>query len=152
MEIRAARPDDAQQIADLLGQLGYKSTSQQVDRRLANMTAETGQHVLVAELEGKVVGLTTLNIRHVISGDAPFARIASVVVAESLRSRGIGGRLIDAVESIAREAGCERIEVTSGAHRPRAHEFYLRRGYVEFPRRFIKQLGPPAASPRGSGG
>ena len=145
MEIRAALPTDAQQIADLLGQLGYKSTSQQVDRRLANMAAESGQHVLVAELDGNIVGLTTLNVRHVISSDAPFARIASVVVAENVRSRGIGGRLIDAVELIAREAGCERIEVTSGAHRTRAHEFYQRRGFVEFPRRFIKTLGPPAA-------
>jgi GNAT superfamily N-acetyltransferase len=112
---------------------------------MTNMGAETGQHVLIAEIDGRIVGLTTVNIRHVISSDAPFARIASVVVADNVRSLGIGGRLIDAVEEIARDAGCERIEVTSGAHRTRAHAFYQRRGYVEFPRRFIKRLVPPAA-------
>ena len=145
MEIRAAQQPDAAQIAKLLGQLGYAATAEQVVARMARMAAEPGQHVLVAEVDGKVVGLTTLHIRHVISYDAPFARIASVVVDDGVRSQGIGGRLIDAVEAIARQAGCERIEVTSGAHRTRAHEFYLRRGYAEFPRRFIKTLGPPVA-------
>jgi predicted N-acetyltransferase YhbS len=150
VEIRAAQPADAAQVADLLGQLGYPSLPAQVVARLDNMAAESGQHVLVAELDGRIVGLTTLNIRHVISSDAPIARIASVVVAEDVRGQGIGGRLIDAVEHTARNAGCERIEVTSGAHRTRAHAFYVRRGYAEFPRRFIKSLGPPVASPRSS--
>lgn len=152
MEIRAAHTDDASQIAALLEQLGYPSTAEQVAARMANMATESGQHVLVADVDGSVVGLTTVQIRHVISGDAPFARIASVVVAESARSQGIGARLIEAVEQIARDAGCERIEVTSGAHRTQAHEFYLRRGYSDVPRRFIKKLGPPGASPRVPGG
>ena len=145
MEIRAAHTTDAPRIADLLGQLGYPSTAQQVENRVANMATESGQHILVAELGGDVVGLATVHIRHVISSDAPIARIASVVVTDSVRSQGIGGRLIEAVEQIAREAGCERIEVTSATRRTRAHEFYLRRGYAEFPRRFIKMLGQQQA-------
>jgi GNAT superfamily N-acetyltransferase len=143
VEIRAARATDAADLSDLLGQLGYPTTPAQAAARLARMSAESGQHALVAEMDGRVVGLTTIIVRHVISADAPFARIASVVVAESHRSRGIGQSLVEAAERIAREAGCDRIEVTSGEHRARAHDFYRRLGYEERPRRFIKTLDLP---------
>jgi GNAT superfamily N-acetyltransferase len=63
-----------------------------------------------------------------------------MVVADGCRSRGIGGTLLASAEAIARDAGCERIEVTSADARTRAHDFYRRLGYVERPRRFIRYL------------
>ena len=104
------------------------------------MAEEPGQHALVAEEDGKAVGMATVIVRHVISADAPFARIASVIVDDAYRSRGIGQSLVAAAEEIAIARGCDRIEVTSGEHRARAHEFYRRLGYEERPRRFIKEL------------
>jgi hypothetical protein len=43
-------------------------------------------------------------------------------------------------EAFAWAAGCKRIEVTSGDHRPEAHAFYRAIGYVEDERRFIKSV------------
>ena len=138
--IREARDADAAALAVLLTQLGYPTDSSAVPERMARMRAETGQHILVAEIDGRVVGTATVLIRHLITRESPLGRLASVVVLDGLRSQGIGGLLIDEAELICRNAGCGVIEVTSQAQRDRAHEFYLRRGYEEKPRRFIKML------------
>src|SRR4051812_43999360 len=124
--IREATDTDAEAIASLLGELGYPTDSRRVPERLARMRAEAGQTTLVAELEGSVVGMATIIVRHVISGDAPFGRLASVAVLDDWRGRGIGSALVARVEEICRAAGCEVMEVTSAMHRERAHDFYRR--------------------------
>jgi GNAT superfamily N-acetyltransferase len=138
--IRDATEPDAPAIAGLLGELGYPAGAESIPGRIGRMRAEPGQHLLVAESDGQVVGMATVVVRHVINNDAPFGRLASIVVADGWRSRGIGQRLVEHAEEIARQTGCNLIEVTSADHRPRAHDFYRRLGYTERPRRFIKQL------------
>ena len=140
MTIREARDSDATAIASLLGELGYPTDADAVQRRLERMRAEGGQWTLVAERDGQVLGTATVMIRHMLSRDAPFGRVTSVVVSEAARSQGIGGALIARAEAICRAAGCGALEVTSAAQRTRAHEFYLRLGFEDRPKRFIKQL------------
>jgi len=142
LTIRHAAPSDAARIADLLGQLGYPVAAELVPGRLERMLAEPGQSLLVAVDDERVVGLATIIVRHVITDDVPFARLASLVVAEDRRGEGVGKALAGAAEEIARAAGCTTIEVTSGDHRPGAHTFYRRLGYEERPRRFLKRLQP----------
>jgi GNAT superfamily N-acetyltransferase len=84
--------------------------------------------------------MATIIVRHVINRDEPFGRLASVVVTQEWRSRGVGAALLARTEEICRATGCSAIEVTSADHRPRAHDFYRRLGFEERPRRFIKQL------------
>jgi N-acetylglutamate synthase-like GNAT family acetyltransferase len=138
--IREALDSDAVSIAELLGDLGYPTLAAAVPARLAAMRAEGGQWTLVAEEERQVVGMATIVVRHVINRDEPFGRLASVVVRDGWRSRGIGGALLARTEEICREAGCSAIEVTSADRRDRAHDFYRRHGFDEYPRRFIKVL------------
>jgi GNAT superfamily N-acetyltransferase len=140
LTIRAAEATDGQEISDLLGQLGYPAGPDRIPGRLARMAAEAGQTVLVAAEDERVVGLATVIVRHVIHDDAPFARLAALVVAEDRRGRGIGRALAAAAEEVAVAAGCTVIEVTSGDHRPGAHDFYRGVGYEERPRRFLKRL------------
>lgn len=142
LTIRAATEADSADIADLLGQLGYPAGPEAIAGRQARMTAEPDQTVLVAAEDERVVGLATVIVRHLITHDAPFARLAALVVAEDRRGRGIGRALAAAAEDIALSAGCSVIEVTSGDHRPGAHAFYRGLGYEERPRRFLKQLEP----------
>lgn len=142
LRIRAAKEADGPDVADLLRQLGYPAPAESIPGRLARMTAEPGQTVLVAAEDERVVGLATVIVRHVIHDDAPFARLAALVVAEDGRGRGIGRALAAAAEDAARSAGCSVIEVTSGDHRPGAHAFYRGLGYEERPRRFLKRLPP----------
>jgi len=142
VHLRQARGPDAPDIAELLRQLGYPADPEAIPRRLGRMAAEPDQAVLVAAEGERVVGLATVIVRHVITDDAPFARLAALVVAEDRRGRGIGRALAAAAEDIAVAAGCSVIEVTSGDHRPGAHAFYRSLGYEERPRRFLKRLPP----------
>jgi len=138
--IREARDDDADAIASLLGELGYPASAAAVPSRLAKMRSDGNQWTLIAEADGQPVGMATIVVRHVINRDEPFGRLASVVVSEGWRSRGVGSALMARTEEICRAAGCSAIEVTSAGHRPRAHDFYRRLGFVERPQRFIKPL------------
>ena len=140
IQIRNVSSGDADAVAKLLVQLGYPSTPADVTARLERMASEGGHQVLVAEIDGAVVGVVTVFVRHLLSLDAPLGRIAAMVVDDARRSQGIGQRLVEAAEAIARGAGCDRIEVTSAERRTRAHEFYRRLGYEDRPVRFIKRL------------
>jgi GNAT superfamily N-acetyltransferase len=138
--IRHADQTDAEGIAGLLEELGYPAPPSAIPARLERMLSEPGQTVLVATRGRRVIGLATVIIRHVLVDDAPFARLSALVVADGERRRGIGRALVRASEDVAAAAGCSAIEVTSGDHRPAAHDFYRRLGFEERPRRFLKRL------------
>jgi predicted N-acetyltransferase YhbS len=138
--VRDATRADAERIAELLAQLGYPSTAGQVTRRLGALARLESNVVLVAEDDARVVGLVTGVTRDVIHRDEPFCRIASMIVDEEWRERGVGRRLVDAIEQWARDRGCSVIEVSSGVQRLGAHRFYEGLGYVEKPKRYIKDL------------
>ncbi len=138
--IRLATLEDAGAIAALLTELGYPASAEEIPGRLRHMLAEPGQNVLVAEERGRVIGLATVIMRHVIHDDAPVARLAALVVGEAQRGHGVGSAMLAETERIARQGGCSLIEVTSGLHRPEAHAFYRGHGYEERPRRFLKRL------------
>ena len=79
------------------------------------------------------------------------AGIALVWVREDARHSGWGGRLLEAAERVARDRGCERVNVSSFTFQ--APAFYAKHGYVETGRtdalplvgqadvHFVKHLG-----------
>jgi ribosomal protein S18 acetylase RimI-like enzyme len=96
---------------------------------------------VVAEIEGAVCGLMSLDIRYSITRGADLARITALVVSAHSSRQGIGRQLLREAEAIARSAQVLRIEVTSNTRREAAHAFYTGCGYSEGSRHFIKLLG-----------
>jgi GNAT superfamily N-acetyltransferase len=86
-----------------------------------------GGAVLVAELDGTVVGVCQLIVfRHLQERGGRCAEIESMHTHPAWRGHGIGGALLDAVVELARAAGCYRVQLTSNTARPDAHRFYER--------------------------
>ena len=140
VRVRDARTADSIALAGLLAQLGYPTDPTTAARRLTRL-GEAGSYLaLVVEIEGQVVGLATAYVQPRIHHDADFARIASLIVDQSWRDRGVGKRLVEAIEGWARDRGCDVIEVTSGNQRVDAHRFYGGLGYAEKRKRFVKSL------------
>jgi len=138
ISIREAREADAEALALLVGELGYPTTAA-IARERFNDLAEAGDCLLVAVDQAKVIALVVLHRTRFLHRPAD-GRIATLVVSDAYRGRGVGGQLLEAAEAIFRQWGCERIEVSSGAQREAAHRFYIRAGYSEQPKRFIKLL------------
>jgi len=138
IKIRHADESDADALASLVAERGfdYPTEISLVCERISHLIG-AGDCILVAADQSKVIGMALLHRTRFLHR-VPDGRIVSLVVSETYRSRGVGARLIEGAESIFRNRGCGRVEVTSGSAREAAHRFYVRAGYSEQPKRFMK--------------
>ena len=134
--IRRAMEKDIPRILELYRQLSLepeKYKSSQVSDCLKvfrEMSQYPGYTLLVAEDNGQVVGTTVLAVLPGFAhGTSPFAVVEYVVVDEKFRSKGIGRLLMESVISLAKEAGCYKIMLTSDLRRESAHKFYQSVGF-----------------------
>jgi GNAT superfamily N-acetyltransferase len=95
--------------------------------------------VLVAEEDDEVVGVCQVIIfQHFQHAGGWCCELESVHVREDRRGRGIGAALLNAAETLARERGCYRVQLTSRNVRQDAHRFYLANGYDQTSQGFKK--------------
>jgi GNAT superfamily N-acetyltransferase len=138
--IRDARANDAPAVAELLGQLGYPASREAARRRLSRLLVSDADRILVAVLDGAVVGLAGVQVNLSLEYDEPAARLSALAVDGRHRGRGIGAALVAAIEAEARQRGCGLLFLTSAERRTDAHAFYRRTGFEETGRRFAKRL------------
>jgi predicted N-acetyltransferase YhbS len=138
--IRLATQGDVPALAAMIRELGYLVEDAEVAPRLP-LLAGDGRRVLVAEIEGAVVGCLTTSMMQVLHRPAPVGRISMMVVAEGLRGRGIGEALVREAEALLRADGCYMVEVTSQFMRTDAHRFYERLGYEKTSVRLAREIG-----------
>jgi ribosomal protein S18 acetylase RimI-like enzyme len=70
----------------------------------------------------------------------PHCRVTALAVRSDRRRQGVARALLEAVETIARERGCFRVELTTRPDRDDALRFYEACGFAERPRRLVKPL------------
>jgi ribosomal protein S18 acetylase RimI-like enzyme len=141
--IRPARVSDADSVACLLGQLGHPTARQEAADRLERALRYGHEGVLVYELNGQVIGLVSYQVFSLLYRPHPQCRITALVVHRGARRRGVACELVQAIESLAREAGCFRLELTTRPDRHDAHRFYAELGFEDRPIRLVKRLDPP---------
>lgn len=139
--IRPAASTDQAALEGLIDQLGYHETAADIAARLAEMI-EAGRLVLVAELDGRVVGCLSTSLMQVLHRPRPVGRISMMVVEEGLRGQGIGAELVRAAEAALVEQGCGLVEVTSNLARTDAHRFYEKLGYAKASVRLARDCTP----------
>lgn len=125
---RPAAPGDAERIAALFTEEGYPAGASDIAARLERFAAP-GSAVIVADLDGEVLGFVALHLLPRFEHDEPIGRILALVVDPGVRERGVGRLLMAEAERIAREAGAAFAEVTSGHHRAEARSLYESLGY-----------------------
>jgi len=130
--VRRARTNDAPQLAELSGQLGYPTTAKEITKRMRKLKPASQNALFVAEThDAGVVGWAHVSVTHLVEVGTR-AELNGLIVAEGQRSLGAGARLLEAAEDWARKHGCPSMSVRSNVIRERAHKFYERQGYEHY--------------------
>ncbi|MDC4296351.1 GNAT family N-acetyltransferase [Acinetobacter baumannii] len=140
MNIRLAQWEDTETICYLLKQMGYSQPLKVVQEQFQILNKDPNAITLVAADDLKVYGVLSLYFIPQIALQGDFAKICYLCVDENMRSKGVGHLLVQEAERLAKQRGCDRMELHSGIQRPLAHQFYLREGYIEAPKYFRKAL------------
>ena len=140
-DLRIAAIADADDVAQLLSELGYPCDIDEAAERIAAITDNDRQALVVARRGGAVCGLVALDFMYYLPLGTTTCRITALVVSPGAQGRGLGRQLLREAERRARAAGAARIELTSGSQRTEAHAFYRACGFGDGTLRFIKRLG-----------
>lgn len=149
LHCRPATPSDAEAIARLVTELGYPTTAGEMPERLQRLATHHGLGgghggargiVLLAQRGERIVGLASAHVLSVLNRPRDVAWLTALVVEEGARGAGVGRALVEAIEAFAREAGCERLSVTTHEGWSGARAFYPRVGLAPTGRRFGKTL------------
>ena len=132
IEIRRVRGDEAAAVA-MLGameawvaeSLGPTTPDRTSTVTPAEMVPPRGAFVLIEE-DGRA--LAGGGVRRLSDG---VAEIKRMFVLPEARGRGLGRRLLDALEAAAADLGYARVRLDTAASMPVAREMYRRAGYRE---------------------
>ncbi len=95
------------------------------------MTAQGGR-LLLATIDGAVVGCLQFNVLHGVSQQGmSVAQVEGVRVDSARRGAGIGRALMQHAIDQARAAGCGQMQLTSRADRTEAPAFYRALGFTQ---------------------
>lgn len=140
--IRNAKFRDAPELASLMCELGYETTSDQMRARLKSILPDARYSTFVArigkELCGMIGTLTHMSHEHNdLSG-----KIIALVVSKKQRRSGVGRTLLAAAEKDFTARNVTRVTLTTRFERDEAHQFYEALGYSRTGFRFAKSLAP----------
>jgi GNAT superfamily N-acetyltransferase len=138
--IRPARAGDSARIGELLAELGYMASAEQVRERLAATSPLPALHLVAQSSSGTVVAYLSACLLPYFPDGSTLCRITALVVASTERRTGVGAALVDAAAEYARHHGCAALEVTSADRRIDAHRFYEDLGFSRTSVRFIRRL------------
>ena len=92
--LRPAEPADAEAIESLYQALAPNPAVRVLPERIAQVGADPNTELLVAEVEGRVLGVALLTLcLDVMFREQPFAVVENVVVAPECRGQGVGSAL-----------------------------------------------------------
>ncbi|HSD22128.1 MAG TPA: GNAT family N-acetyltransferase [Anaeromyxobacter sp.] len=133
--IRSATPADTERLVRLLGVLfsieaDFRPDPERQRRGVALMLAEPERRtVLVAERAGEVVGMVTAQLVVSTAEGGPAALVEDMVVEATERGRGLGRRLLEAIEAWATARGASRLQLLADRENGPALRFYARTGF-----------------------
>jgi GNAT superfamily N-acetyltransferase len=97
--------------------------------------------LFVALHSGRIVGSYALLIMHNLAHrGAKSAIVEDVVIAGTHRGQGFGRTMMGHARTLAREAGCYKLMLSSNEKRKRAHAFYDSLGFTRHGYSFMVEL------------
>lgn len=141
--IRAAQPDDAAGIADLIVRLGAfqhhfeglstDAIQQRVGKHLDSCLADDSHTVLVAvTAPDRIVGYAAVHWLPYLFMPGPEGFVSELFVDDAARGQGIGTKLLESVKQEAQTRGCTRLSLINIRDRESYQRgFYAKLGWQE---------------------
>lgn len=141
--VRRATKQDAAKVAEFSIALAEQHLSYDPARFARLITREGGERfyarqsesqdaaVLVAELDGNIVGFAYLQYEPVLYAEfaVKAAWLHDIFVDELVRGRNIGKRLLDAVAAEAKSLGANKVLLSVAAKNTMAQGFFEKQGF-----------------------
>jgi GNAT superfamily N-acetyltransferase len=128
MIIRDARADDIPAVHRLIGQLVDAPDEREFHARFVSTSSATGHRIIVAEMDGDVVGVLHVFERPALEKPCE-AVVQALVVDDERRSAGVGEALMREAEAWAARRKLPSTALYTRIDRDRARAFYERIGY-----------------------
>lgn len=134
MSVRMATAYDARTVAELLDAFNREFDTPTpgvtvLTERLRELLA--GEAMFSVLAEEPAVGVALVSLRPSAWYDGPTALLDELYVSPGRRGHGIGGVLLEAVESEVRRRGGELLEINVDGQDVAARRFYVRHGYTD---------------------
>ena len=94
LDLRNATPADADEVAVLLGALGYPCDPGDAAERIAAVLHNDRQALLLARLRGVACGLLSLDFMYYLPLGTTTCRVTALVVSDDARGHGVGRALL----------------------------------------------------------
>lgn len=132
--IRPAEMRDVEAMVELLGALfsieaDFTFDPDRQRRGLALLIRNDADRVLVAECEGRVIGMCSVQTLISTAEGGRVGLVEDMVVAPELRGKGIGQRLLGEIERWAADSGLTRLQLLADRTNEPALAFYDRQGW-----------------------
>jgi GNAT superfamily N-acetyltransferase len=129
VEIRDAAEGDLPAVLRILAESGIDGgesfTLDEAREHFARIRQRPGFRLLVAVVEGEVVGTYALLIMEKIGKrGTPAGVVEDVAVLPSRQRQGIGRAMMEHARGACRGAGCYKLALSSNLKRQDAHRFY----------------------------
>jgi len=124
MRIRPAEQRDARQFSELNRQ--FNGCAGRLGER-----DERSEKVIVAEVEGDLVGFACVHIVRSVCSNSPSAELTELFVDQASRRRGVGAGLVSEAERISWKSGCSELLLRTRASNLEARALFDQCGYEE---------------------
>jgi L-amino acid N-acyltransferase YncA len=132
IEIKEAKKEDLPYVLSLYADIDNENflTIEKAEKILDKMQSYPNYKIYVAKYNDKIVGTFSLSIMDNIAhlGKAS-GLVEDVVVEKSMRSKGIGRKMMEYALEICKKNNCYKMSLSSNLKRERAHRFYENLGF-----------------------
>src|ERR1043165_3149330 len=121
MVIREAEEKDTAVLSDLLAQLGYPASADEIVKRIL-LHKPDGYQLMMGEVDGEPIGFIALHWYDAFHPSQLIGRVVAFCVDEAHRGAGLGSQLLKYAEDLFRSKNCVKVELTSTLKRKESHE------------------------------
>jgi GNAT superfamily N-acetyltransferase len=136
IKIRSATQADIEEMSQLLSQLfsieaDFLPDEKKQHQGLQLLLDSLGARAVVAEEQGKIIGMATVQILVSTAEGGHVGLVEDVVVDQEQRGRGIGAALLDQLKVWAEDNGLVRLQLAADRDNSAALGFYADRGWKQ---------------------